>query len=60
MIASGRRRDSAYFSIIEEEWLVVKEALEMWLAEENFDGEGKQRRRLEDIRQKLKETKAWG
>jgi len=49
MIVKGRRRDSCWFSIIEDEWDGVKKALENWLADENFEG-GKQKRKLEDIR----------
>jgi hypothetical protein len=57
MIDDGRRRDTAFFSVIEEEWPIVKEALELWLVEGNFDGEGKQMRRLEEIREESKGKK---
>jgi RimJ/RimL family protein N-acetyltransferase len=46
MIIKGRNRDSAWFSIIDQEWPAVKAASENWLAEENFDECGIQRKRL--------------
>ena len=46
MIIKGRNRDSAWFSIIDQEWPTVKAALEDWLADENFDERGTQRKRL--------------
>jgi len=53
MIAKGRNRDTAWFSMLDSEWDVVKLAFEEWLKEENFDAEGKQKRRLDDIRESL-------
>lgn len=50
MIIKGRRRDTAWFSITDDEWPVVKKALETWLSEENFDENGKQIKSLKDIR----------
>ena len=49
-IVKGRSRNSDWLSVIEEEWPVVKLALEKWLTVENFDSEGRQKRSLEDIR----------
>ncbi|KAL4912960.1 acyl-CoA N-acyltransferase [Aspergillus aurantiobrunneus] len=51
LVVKGRNRDTAWFSIVREEWEGLKEGLEGWLGEGNFDDEGKQLRRLEDIRQ---------
>ncbi|KAH6989118.1 acyl-CoA N-acyltransferase [Ilyonectria sp. MPI-CAGE-AT-0026] len=51
MIIKGRRRDTAWFSITDEEWPVVKQGLEGWLSENNFDEQGKQRKSLKEIRQ---------
>jgi hypothetical protein len=54
MVIKGRRRDTAWYSVIDDEWKGgVKEALEKWLAKENFDKEGKQVRKLEEIREAL-------
>ncbi|KAE8443181.1 hypothetical protein EG329_002280 [Mollisiaceae sp. DMI_Dod_QoI] len=55
MIVRGRRRDSSWYSCLDDEWFKkgkggVKEALEKWLEKDNFDAEGKQKRTLEDFR----------
>jgi hypothetical protein len=50
MIVKGRTRDTAWFSIVDSEWPRVKKAFEAWLVPENFDGEGRQKKRLEDVR----------
>jgi RimJ/RimL family protein N-acetyltransferase len=54
MIVKGRSRNTAWFSIIDREWPRVRTAFEQWLAPENFDGAGKQKRKLEDIRNSLR------
>jgi RimJ/RimL family protein N-acetyltransferase len=46
MIAKGRNRDTAYFSMLDSEWPARKAAFERWLAPENFDKQGKQNTRL--------------
>ncbi|MFP5077134.1 GNAT family N-acetyltransferase [Rhizobium sp. YIM 134829] len=53
MVAKGANRDTAWFSMIDGEWPLLKAAFEAWLAPDNFDGEGRQRRRLEEIRSSL-------
>ena len=40
MIAKGRNRDTAWFSILDSEWPARKAAFERWLAPENFDSNG--------------------
>ncbi|KAJ4304807.1 hypothetical protein N0V90_000335 [Kalmusia sp. IMI 367209] len=50
MIARGRNRDTAWFSIVDGEWADVKGAMEKWLDQSNFDGEGGQKRNLENFR----------
>jgi RimJ/RimL family protein N-acetyltransferase len=50
MILKGRNRDTAWFSMIDSEWPRVSAAFEQWLAPTNFDGEGRQKRRLAEIR----------
>ena len=37
-----RNRDTAWFSILDREWSVIKQVFESWLASENFDAEGRQ------------------
>jgi RimJ/RimL family protein N-acetyltransferase len=53
IIYKGRSRDTAWFSVIDKEWPLLKEAFELWLATDNFDAGNRQIRRLEDIRQAL-------
>jgi hypothetical protein len=50
MIVKGKNRDTAWFSIVDGEWPVVKEALLKWMDDSNFDENGKQRLRLEEFR----------
>jgi hypothetical protein len=56
-LVKGANKDSAVYSIVNdggEEWPLAKAALEAWLREENFGGEGVQKRRLAEIRDELK------
>lgn len=53
MVVRGRTRDSWMGSVILEEREVVKQALVEWLRVENFDGEGKQKRKVEEIREEF-------
>ena len=43
LIAKGRNRDNAWFSMLDSEWPVRKRNFERWLAPENFDAEGRQK-----------------
>ncbi len=49
-VVKGRSRNTAWFSITDDEWPAVKTAFEEWLSPFNFDGEGRQRRTLADLR----------
>ena len=40
MIFKGRNRDTAWYSILDDEWPEVREIMERWLAESNFDQDG--------------------
>ena len=40
MIIKGRSRDTAWFSMIDEEWPAIRAAFELWLAPSNFDSAG--------------------
>lgn len=53
MILKGRNRDTTWFAMLDGEWPVVKEAMERWLDRGNFDGDGVQKRKLEEIRASL-------
>jgi RimJ/RimL family protein N-acetyltransferase len=46
LVVKGRNRDTAWFSVIDTEWPALSTAFEAWLAPENFDAGGGQRRRL--------------
>jgi RimJ/RimL family protein N-acetyltransferase len=48
MVVKGRNRDTAWYSIVDREWPVVRAAIQAWLAPENFDAGGRQRRALSD------------
>ncbi|WOC16810.1 GNAT family N-acetyltransferase [Pseudochrobactrum sp. MP213Fo] len=50
LVAKGKNRDTAWFSIIDSEWPALKLAYEAWLAPENFDASGQQLKRLEEFR----------
>jgi len=53
IIYKNRSRDTAWFSIIEEEWPLIRTAFEIWLDPDNFDPVGRQRRALAAIRDSL-------
>ncbi|MBF2759571.1 MAG: GNAT family N-acetyltransferase [Ectothiorhodospiraceae bacterium AqS1] len=56
----GRSRDSAWFSIVDDEWPLRKDALEAWLACENFDSDGKRIEGLQAIRDRLARLESEG
>lgn len=47
VVYRGRNRDTAWYALIDQDWPRVREAFEAWLAPENFDSSGKQRRALD-------------
>lgn len=49
-VVKGRNRDTAWWSIVDGEWPRLRAAFEAWLAPQNFDSDGNQRRRLEQLR----------
>lgn len=51
IVRKGRTRDSDMLSIIDGEWPEKEAALCAWLAAENFDGEGRQIKKLEAFRE---------
>lgn len=53
IVYKGRSRDTAWYSIVDEEWPRVRAAFEAWLAPENFDASGRQKRSLAAIREAL-------
>lgn len=64
-IVRGRNRDTAWFSIVDDEWFGeggrgdegaggLRRAFAKWLAEDNFDEGGVQKRTLEEVRAALR------
>lgn len=56
VIYKGRNRDTAWFSMIDTEWPALRRAYEKWLATENFDADGRQRRKLTDCIEAARKT----
>ena len=54
MIFKGKNRDTAWYSIIAEEWPEVRGILEGWLDDSNFDAEGQVKTSLFDAMSKRK------
>jgi len=46
VVVKGRSRDTSWYSIVDSEWPALRAAYQRWLANENFDAEGRQRERL--------------
>lgn len=44
-----RNRDTAWYSMLDSEWKTIKKRFEAWLKPDNFDEQGKQKQRLQDI-----------
>jgi len=53
LIVKGHNRDTAWFSVIDAEWPLLKTGFEQWLSPDNFDEGGQQVERLIDIRESL-------
>ena len=54
-VVRGRNRDTAWFAVLDGEWPALRAAMEQWLAPENFDSAGNQRRALSDITRKARD-----
>jgi RimJ/RimL family protein N-acetyltransferase len=50
IVYKGRSRDTAWYSITADEWPRAQAAFEAWLDPANFDGQGRQKRRLAQLR----------
>ncbi|WP_022930051.1 GNAT family N-acetyltransferase [Patulibacter americanus] len=50
LVVKGRNRDTAWFSLLDAEWPTADAAFRAWLAPENFDADGRQRRGLAELR----------
>jgi len=51
MVIKGRNRDTAWFSMIDDEWPRLKAAFDRWLDPSNFDAQGRQRATLRSFRE---------
>jgi RimJ/RimL family protein N-acetyltransferase len=49
-VVKGRNRDTAWYSIIDQEWPALHRAFIQWLSPANFDADGRQRRSLTALR----------
>ena len=57
MVYKGRNRDTCWFAMVDSDWWDggIKQGFKQWLDNGNFDdGEGRQRKRLEDFRGDIK------
>lgn len=54
-VYKGRNRDTAWYAVIDRDWPALRVALETWLSPDNFDAQGRQRTRLGDLTQSLRE-----
>ena len=50
MVTKGENRDTAWFSMTDDEWPTLKRALEDWLQPDNFNDQGVQKKSLEKFR----------
>ena len=48
-IVKGRNRNTAWFSIVDDEWSELKNAYQQWLNPDNFDWQGIQKQKLSDF-----------
>ena len=46
VVTKGRNRDTAWYAILDRDWPRLESAFDAWLAPENFDAAGRQRRPL--------------
>jgi RimJ/RimL family protein N-acetyltransferase len=53
MVIKDRNRDTAWFGMTDGDWPLCKAAFSAWLADSNFDGGGRQRRSLAELRASL-------
>src|ERR1700751_4803146 len=51
MIIKGCNRDTAWFSMLDSEWLARKASFERWLTPDNFDAQGRQKQSLMGMNQ---------
>lgn len=55
MVVKARNRDTAWFAITDQDWPAVRGGFDAWLAPENFDAGGAQRRSLRELIEEARE-----
>lgn len=50
MVIKGKNRDTAWYAMTDKDWPDLKASFEAWLAPDNFDAAGQQKRKLESFR----------
>jgi RimJ/RimL family protein N-acetyltransferase len=53
LVVKGRNRDTAWYSIVDDEWPAIRAGFEAWLSPHNFDEDGAQKRSLVELRASL-------
>ncbi|MGB3683530.1 MAG: GNAT family protein [Rubrobacteraceae bacterium] len=48
-VYKGRNWDTAWYAAIDQEWPALEDAFQRWLDPANFDGEGRQEKRLSEL-----------
>jgi RimJ/RimL family protein N-acetyltransferase len=48
-IVKGRNRDTAWYSITDDQWPAIRGGFQAWLAPESFDGQNRQKRSLGEL-----------
>ena len=51
VVTKGKNRDTAWFSLLDHEWPAMREAFQRWLDPSNFDGDGQQIQKLQDLKE---------
>ena len=49
MVVKGRNRDTAWYAITDADWPAIRSGYEAWLAPENLQPDGRQKRALGDL-----------
>lgn len=49
-VVKGENRDTAWFSMLDHEWPAMRTAFERWLDPSNFDGDGRQKKKLQELK----------
>lgn len=57
IVAKGKNRDTAWYAMIDQDWPLIKSAMQAWLSDENFDENDLQIKRLEDMRETIQTAK---